>query len=218
MEDGKTHRPIMPAGRQPKSRPLICRSNIREALGWRVGWLVGRRQRSAWREEDAEPKWSTREIRKESGEREVDWARGSGWVDGAANDTSLGNFNFAEITVGLIRIKRSSRDAFSLSFLSRFCSLHHPRSSFSRSRDQSGEIHRQPPATLYATVSTTCVYYIAPIPLVFLQFRIFPLFRILISHFFLSIPRTRHTNHDEYISYFPQFRQIIRASVFNDNC
>ncbi|KAF7379516.1 hypothetical protein HZH66_014887 [Vespula vulgaris] len=40
-EDGKTHRPIVPAGRQPKSRPLICRSNIREALGWLVGWLVG---------------------------------------------------------------------------------------------------------------------------------------------------------------------------------
>lgn len=36
-----------------------------------------------------------------------------GMVDGGgggprkANDTSLGNFNFAEITVGLIRIKRS---------------------------------------------------------------------------------------------------------------
>ncbi|KAL0114515.1 hypothetical protein PUN28_011652 [Cardiocondyla obscurior] len=59
-KDGKTHRPIVPAGRQPKSRPLICRSNIREALGW----LVGRRQRSALREEDAEPKWSAREIRK----------------------------------------------------------------------------------------------------------------------------------------------------------
>lgn len=40
-EDGKTHRPIVPAGRQPKSRPLICRSNIREALGWLVGWLAG---------------------------------------------------------------------------------------------------------------------------------------------------------------------------------
>ena len=85
-------------GRQPKSRPLICRSNIREALAW-LGWFVGSRQRSAWREKDAERKWSTRNTR--------------GMVDGGsgrprkANDTSLGNFNFAEITVGLIRIKRS---------------------------------------------------------------------------------------------------------------
>lgn len=100
-EDGKTHRPIVPAGKQPKSRPLICRSNIREALGWLVGWLVGRRQRSAWREEDAEPKWSAQEIRKR-------WVGVGGRVGGlreggrgkGANDTSLGNFNFAGITVG----------------------------------------------------------------------------------------------------------------------
>lgn len=49
-DGGKTHRPIVPAGRQPKSRPLICRSNIRGALGWLAwlvgwlfGWLVGRK-------------------------------------------------------------------------------------------------------------------------------------------------------------------------------
>lgn len=30
---------------------------------------------------------------------ELGWVRVSGWVDGKANDTSLGNFNFAEITV-----------------------------------------------------------------------------------------------------------------------
>lgn len=38
---GETHRPIVPAGWQPKSRPLIRRSNIREALGCLVGWLAG---------------------------------------------------------------------------------------------------------------------------------------------------------------------------------
>lgn len=50
---------------------------------------------------------------KRGSERERgEWVGGS---NGEANDTSLGNFNFAEITVGLIRIKRSSRSAFSLS-------------------------------------------------------------------------------------------------------
>ncbi|KAI4497288.1 hypothetical protein M0802_007535 [Mischocyttarus mexicanus] len=42
--------------------------------GWLVGWLVGGK-RSAWREKDAEPKWSARETRKKEGR-----GRGWGWV------------------------------------------------------------------------------------------------------------------------------------------
>lgn len=72
-----------------------------------------------------------------------------GGFDGEANDTSLGNFNFAEITVGLIRIKRSPRSAFLL--LSSFAlSLHHPLLTLLTSRES--DVHRQPPATLYDRV------------------------------------------------------------------
>lgn len=93
-EDGKTHRPIVPAGRQPKSRPLICRSNIREALGWLVGWLAGGKEVPSVRRT---PNQSG--VRERYEKDELGWVRVSGWVDGEANDTSLGNFNFAEITV-----------------------------------------------------------------------------------------------------------------------
>ena len=45
--------------------------------------------------------------RKKERKKEEGGSEGVGGATGEANDTSLGNFNFAEITVGLIRIKRS---------------------------------------------------------------------------------------------------------------
>jgi len=126
-EDGKTHRPIVPAGRQPKSRPLICRSNIREALGWLVGWLAGGKEVSSVRRT---PNQSG--VRKRYEKDRLGWDRVSGWVTrgrGGANDTSLGNFNFAGITVGANKNKEISAFFLSLSFaspsLSSF-SLFHP--------------------------------------------------------------------------------------------
>lgn len=76
-EDGKTHRPIVPAGRQPKSRPLICRSNIREALGWLVGWLAGGKEVPGVRRT---PNQSG--VRKRYEKDGLGWNRASGWVDG----------------------------------------------------------------------------------------------------------------------------------------
>lgn len=105
-EDGKTHRPIVPAGRQPKSRPLICRSNIREALGWLVGWLAGGKEVPGVRRT---PNQSG--VRKRYEKDGLGWDRASGWLDGGeegANDTSLGNFNFAGITVGANKNKEIS--------------------------------------------------------------------------------------------------------------
>lgn len=121
-EDGKTHRPIVPAGWQPKSRPLICRSNIREALGWLVGWLAGGKEVPSVRRT---PNQSG--VRERYEKDELGWDRVSGWVDGEANDTSLGNFNFAEITVEAnknkeISAKRSLSLCVSLSFI---LPLHH---------------------------------------------------------------------------------------------
>lgn len=99
-EEGKTHRPIVPAGWQPKSRPLIRRSNIREALGCLVGWLAGGKEVAGTRRTPNQSEVRERYEKKGGSE-------GVGGATGEANDTSLGNFNFAEITVGLIRIKRS---------------------------------------------------------------------------------------------------------------
>ncbi|KAL2750488.1 hypothetical protein V1477_001278 [Vespula maculifrons] len=79
-EDGKTHRPIVPAGRQPKSRPLICRSNIREALGWLVGWLVGGKEVPGVRRTPNQSGVHERH-EKEGGGREGGWT--------LMNDTSL---------------------------------------------------------------------------------------------------------------------------------
>lgn len=76
-EDGKTHRPIVPAGRQPKSRPLICRSNIREALGWLVGWLAGGKEVSGVRRTPNESG-----VRKRYEKDGLGWDRASGWVNG----------------------------------------------------------------------------------------------------------------------------------------
>lgn len=123
-EDGKTHRPIVPAGWQPKSRPLICRSNIREALGWLVGWLAGGKEVPSVRRT---PNQSG--VRERYEKDELGWDRVSGWVDGEANDTSLGNFNFAEITVEAnknkeISAKRSLSLCVSLS-VSFILPLHH---------------------------------------------------------------------------------------------
>lgn len=76
-EDGKTHRPIVPAGRQPKSRPLICRSNIREALGWLVGWLAGGKEVPGVRRTPNQS--GVRERYEKDG---LGWDRASGWVNG----------------------------------------------------------------------------------------------------------------------------------------
>lgn len=76
-EDGKTHRPIVPAGRQPKSRPLICRSNIREALGWLVGWLAGGKEVPGVRRTPNQS--GVRERYEKDG---LGWDRTSGWVNG----------------------------------------------------------------------------------------------------------------------------------------
>lgn len=117
-EDGKTHRPIVPAGWQPKSRPLICRSNIREALGWLVGWLAGGKEVPGVRRT---PNQSG--VRKRYEKDELGWDRASGWVDGGgegANDTSLGNFNFAGITVGANKNKEISAFFLLLSCFSLF--------------------------------------------------------------------------------------------------
>lgn len=155
-EDGKTHRPIVPAGRQPKSRPLICRSNIREALGWLVGWLAGGKEVPGVRRTPNQS--GVRERYEKEGAGGLGWDRVSGWVDGEANDTSLGNFNFAEITVGLIRIKRSPRSAFLLllSLALLLLLLHHPLLP-PCPPDQSSDVHRQPPATLHDRVDDPCI-------------------------------------------------------------
>ena len=101
---------------------------------------AGIRQRSVWREKDATVivKYASSgdteedESRKKRGGskrniQEKGKTKGKGigsryeaMALGEANDTSLGNFNFAEITVGLIRIKRSRADTQNLENILKF--------------------------------------------------------------------------------------------------
>lgn len=180
-EDGKTHRPIVPAGRQPKSRPLICRSNIREALGWLVGWQEAKKCLA----------WGGRRTKVECARdtKKMGWGmdRVSGWVDGGergANDTSLGNFNFAGITVGANKNKEISAFFLLSSFASPSLSSFSPFSLplWPVERDTSSatsDIIRPCRRPVYKTASMfdfLCSGFTSLLPSSFLFFCLFKLF------------------------------------------
>lgn len=222
---GKTHRPIVPEAGNPRVDHLSVAATSEKLLagwlagwldwlvawllgwllGWLVGWLVGRRQRSVWREENAEPKWSTREIRKKMSRSGTGASR---WVDGEANDTSLGNFNFAEITVGANKNKeislRGEERGFTPSlFLLRSSDLplHHPLFSPRSFLPLSGRAryvvsHQRH----YTTVSTTRVPNRVYVRFSFFQFCVCPYFSSLVAF------PTR--------SLFPKTRRHARISIF----
>lgn len=118
--DGKTHRPIVPAG-NPRADHLSVGATSEKLL---AGWLAGGKEVPSVRRTPYQSG-----VRERYEKDELGWVRVSGWVDREANDTSLGNFNFAEITVEANKNKEISAKfspslcvSSSLSFFSLFYS------------------------------------------------------------------------------------------------